>query len=112
MTEQPELFPPTPGRRRGRARRGLDDTLTALRATGRLEKVDAALIALARVAVDQLDDACADRDESRYTRGVLIARYHGVLTHLLARPDDDDAGADLAALFAEAGDATRSDPSH
>lgn len=104
LTKPPSLFGSPPARRRGRARRGLDTTIGALRDTGRIEKVDEALLALARVSADQLDDAIADTDESRYTRGVLVARYHAVLTHLLARPDDDDGGADLAALFADVGD--------
>lgn len=105
-SDQPRLFPDQPGRPpRGRARRGFDQTIVAMRATGRLEPVDAALIALCRVTVDELDQALVDRDESRYVRGVLVARYHDVLTHLLARPDDvDDASAELAALFGEVGD--------
>jgi len=98
-SEQGRLFPSSPRRSRGRARRGLDDTLTALRATGRLENVDAALVALCRVAADELDAATADRDESRYTRGTLTARYHDVLRHLLARPVDDDRDL-VAQLFA------------
>src|SRR5262245_47900915 len=102
--DQARLFEVPAGRRRGRARRGLDDTLKALRTVGRLKDVDAALIALCRVAADELDAAAFDAEESRYTRGVLIARYHAVLTHLLARPDaaDDDL---LADLFASVGDA-------
>lgn len=77
-----------------------------MRKTGRLEDVDAAMLALARVTVDELDAAIADPDESRYTVGTLVARYHAVLTHLLARPDDrDDDAAALAGLFAEVGDA-------
>lgn len=90
-TGQGRLFQTPAKRSRGRARRGLDDTLTAMRRTGRLEDIDAALVALCRVAADELDAAAADRDESRYTRGVLVARYHGVLSHLLARPDSDDS---------------------
>lgn len=105
MANQPQLFRSPPVRRRGRVRRGLDDTLGALRDTGRVERVDAALIALCRVAADELDAAFADDDESRYTRGTLTARYHDVLSHLLARPDvADDLGAGLAALFADVGD--------
>src|SRR4029450_943331 len=55
------LFPPDPpGRRRiGRARRGFAATARAMRKTGRLEDVDAAMLALARVTVDELDAAIA-----------------------------------------------------
>ena len=100
MPAQPSLFPP-PRRRSGRARRGLDLTLKCLRDSGRLEGVDEAWVALARVAADELDAACADLDESRYTRGVLIARHLAVLDRLAARPDTA-AAADLEALFADA----------
>ena len=76
-----------------------------MRDLGRVESIDSALIALARVTADELDDACADGEESRYTRGTLVARYHDVLTHLLARPDapatTDDALADLFASMAD-----------
>lgn len=82
-----------------RARAGLDATVDRLRSAGRLEDVDAAWIALARVSADQLDGACSDPDESRYTRGVLIARHLAVLDRLIARPDID-SGDDLEALFA------------
>jgi hypothetical protein len=104
VSDQGRLFPDEARRRRGRARRGLDDTLRALRETGRLENVDAALLALCRVAADELDAAAADMDESRYTRGVLIARYHSVLTHLLARPDAGDTDGFLEDLFTAVGD--------
>ena len=82
-----------------RARAGVDLTLDRLRRSGRLEDVDAAWIALARISADQLDAACSDADESRYTRGVLIARHLAVLDRLIARPDSD-ADADLDALYA------------
>ena len=101
---QTRLFGPKP-RQSTRTRRGLDDTLKALRSLGRLEAVDTALVALARVVADELDGACSDDDESRYTRGALAAHYHRVLTHLLARPDapatTDDELADMFASFGE-----------
>ncbi|MFL6052586.1 MAG: hypothetical protein ACJ72W_06670 [Actinoallomurus sp.] len=87
-------------RRVGRVRRGLDDTVRAMRQTGRLEAIDAGLLALARVAADELDDACRDTDESRYTRATLIGRYATVLDALVNRDPGDDL-ADLADLFAE-----------
>jgi len=90
-----------------RARAGLDATVERLRAAGRLEDVDAAWVALARVSADQLDGACSDPDESRYTRGVLIARHLAVLDRLIARPDMNDAD-DLDALYAGLRDASPS----
>lgn len=105
VTDQPRLFGAPAKRGRGRVTLGLDTTLRALGDTGRLEAVDAALVSLAREAAALLQGAVLDTDESRYTCGVLIARYHAVLTHLLARPDDD-GGADLAALLAGMGDDT------
>ena len=71
-----------------------------MRALGRVESIDAAMIALCRVAADELDTACADVNESRYTRGVLVARYHAVLSHLLERPDTMSDDIDLDAMFA------------
>jgi len=71
-----------------------------MRDTGRLEPIDAALLALARVSADELDAAMRDTDESRYTRATLIARYHGVLVDLVNRDPGDDLD-DLAALLAE-----------
>jgi hypothetical protein len=74
-------------------------TVDKLRDAGRLEDVDAAWIALARVSADQLDGACSDPDESRYTRGVLIARHLSVLDRLIARPELTD-DSDLDTLYA------------
>jgi hypothetical protein len=85
-------------RRTGRIRRGLDETLAAMRVGGLLEPIDAALVALARVAADELDEACRDTDESRYTRATLIARYAGVLETLVAH-DLDDGGPTLDELL-------------
>lgn len=92
-------------RRIGRIRRGLDETLAAMRELGRLDSIDAALVALARVAADQLDDACLDDDESRYTRATLIARYGQVLDTLVGH-EPDDAGPSLDELLAAMGDET------
>ena len=91
-------------RRTGRVRRGLDETLRAMRDLGHLEPVDAALVALARVAADELDEACHDDDESRYTRATLIARYAGVLDTLVGHDPGDDGGPSLDELLAAMGD--------
>src|SRR4051794_25520449 len=90
-------------KRLGRIRRGLDETIRAMRETGRIEDIDAALLALARVAADELDAACADTDESRYTRATLIGRYAGVLDTLVGH-DTGAAIDELAGLFADVGD--------
>jgi hypothetical protein len=100
MGTQPRLPGLASRRRIGRIRRGLDETLRAMRDTGRIEAIDAGLLALARVAADELDDACRDTDESRFTRATLIGRYHTVLDALVNRDPGDDL-ADLADLFAE-----------
>jgi hypothetical protein len=98
---QGSLFRPGPVKRKiGRARRGLDQTLNAMRAGGLLENVDAALVALCRVAADELDAAILDPEESRFTKSNLIGRYHSTLSHLIARSDGDDDNGDVDALFA------------
>lgn len=74
-----------------------------MRELGRLEPIDAGLVALARVAADELDDACHDTDESRYTRATLIARYAQVLDTLTLH-DADDYGPSLDELLAEMDD--------
>ena len=102
---QHERLFPDPARRRtiGRARRGLDVTVRQLRAFDRTSLTDEALIALARIAADQLDQATADDDESRYVRGQLIGRYREVLDMLyrtaVAADADDDIDRLLADLF-------------
>ena len=88
-----------------RARKGLDVTLARLRDSGRLEEVDAAWIALARITADQLDAACSDPEESRYTRSVLAKVHLAVLDRLITRPDSD-VRADLDALFPSLHDPT------
>lgn len=77
-----------------------------MRDLGRLEPVDAALVALARVAADELDDACRDDEESRYTRATLIARYGAVLDTLVGHELDGDTGPSLDELLAAMGDET------
>jgi len=96
-----ELFPePRPSR--GRARRGLDTTLRQLRDRDRIDDVDAALVALNRILSDQLDAACRDKAESRFTIAAVAGRYHQALTALLATGAPDDLDADLTRLLAGA----------
>jgi len=99
VANQDTLFPIARNRSRGRYRRGYDETLKALRDLGRVEPVDAAMIALCRGLADELDAATGDSDESRYTRGTLAGRYQAALTCLLARPDGMTDADDLAGLL-------------
>jgi hypothetical protein len=97
------LFADPPGRRRiGRVRRGWDTTVLALRATGRLEPIDEALIALGRVIADEADAAAADEAESRFVRNALLKTMLTTVTTMRdqTRPDADNASLDdlLAAL--------------
>ncbi len=111
MTEQPKLWPTPPKRARGRVTIGLEHTITALRAGGRLEPVDDALVALAREAAALVAGAVADPDESRYVCATLLGRYDTVLSHLLGRPDDDTGRPTLGDLLAGALDGPGPDPS-
>jgi hypothetical protein len=98
------LFPVKPPRSpRGRARRGLDATIKALRLTKRWTDTDEALTALCRVMADEVDQAMADVEESRFVRARVAAAYHQALMALLtvAAPHDDDGDLDelLAGIF-------------
>ena len=98
--DQGELFTMPADRRRGRNRRQLDATIAALRATGRIEKADAALCATARAVADALDRTERDPEHSEYTVGYLARTHLAVVNALLSRPDLADS-ADLDNLLAE-----------
>ena len=49
---------------------------------------------MCRVAADELDGAVADPDESRYTRSVLVSKYHTLLNELTAKTDELTADLD------------------
>jgi hypothetical protein len=105
------LFPVDPPRSgRGRTRRGLDATIVALRVTKRWTDTDEALTALCRVLADQVDEAFAAPDESRFVRARVAAAYHAALMSLLqvAAPHDDDG--DLDELLAGIFDPAQSEP--
>lgn len=87
---------------RGRNRAAFEHTVTALRAAGRLEAIDAALVAVGRTLAAELDDL----DGSSQTAWAYLA----VIKQLRGAADDTDAGlADLvAALSAPLGDAPES----
>jgi hypothetical protein len=100
VDDQGSLFPIVRRRQRGRFRRGFDDHLKASRDLGRLEPVDADLIVLCRVLADQVDAACADPDESRYTVGTLAKCYLTVRTALTGQAGESNDADDLAGILA------------
>jgi len=105
---QGALFRPD-RRRSGRTRAGWDTTVRALRDTGRLEPIDEAIIKLGRVVADELDEACFDLDESRFTRNALAKTMLQVIVQLSdqTRPDVDSLSIeDLFASMGDAADAT------
>ena len=108
MTRQPALFGSDP-RRSTRTRAGWDTTVRALRETGRLEPIDEALVKLGRVVADELDQACTDVDESRFTRNALAKTMLAVIGQLrdVTRPDVDALSIDdLFASLGHTADAT------
>ena len=81
--DPPRLFkePADPNRVR-RVRKGVDLTITALRTTGRLEDVDAALIAMARTLADAMDDERSSVDGSGFTVATIAGRLLPVVAEL------------------------------
>jgi hypothetical protein len=94
--------------RQGRNAAGVERTLAALRAGGRLEEVDAGMVALARHLADSLD--VVDPAEHPAQAASLARVQLSTLRALRGAPvDDDDGIADLvAALSAPMGDAAES----
>jgi hypothetical protein len=64
----------------------LDVTVRALRRAGRLERVDEALIGLARTLADEIDDEHAEPGGSRYITATLAGRLAAVLEQLRGGP--------------------------
>lgn len=92
------------GRRpRGRARRGLDQSVAHWRTAGVLEPELEALIALARISADALDGADVDPAESRYTVGALAGRHRDVLVTIYDRITAS-TGPTIGELLAAMGD--------
>jgi hypothetical protein len=85
---------------RGRNGAAFEHTLTALRAGGRLEAVDAALVAVGRSLAAEMDDPDANSSQTAWAYLAVIKSLRGV-------GDDTAAGlADLvAALQGPMGDA-------
>jgi hypothetical protein len=87
-----------------RVRRGVDATITALRAGGRLEPVDLAVIAMARTLADQIDAEVLVHEPSRFTIGTLIRTLHPIVTDLRGPDVTDGLDPFIAGLSAPVGD--------
>lgn len=91
-----------------RVRRGVDDTIKALRDGGRLEAVDAAFVTLARTLADEIDDEHTGFEPSRFTVGSLAGRLVPILVELRGgvtfehQGDVDAALAELSAALRDA----------
>ena len=112
MPDQPMIWA-EPRRKRtiGRARRGFDKTVAALRETGRIEKADEAVLALGRIVTDLVDETMADRDESRFTKARVLAEARAMLM-LICDHDNVDLGTSLEELLsAPMGDPAEPGPS-
>ncbi len=101
--DQIELFE-ADRRRSGRTRRYIDQTVRALRDTGRLEPIDQAMIGLCRRAADLVDDAFADVSESRFVRTRTIAEARACLIALRDQTRPDVDALSIEDLFAAMGD--------
>ena len=92
------LFDPDPAgsHRIGRVRRGWDVTVRAARATGRIEPIDEAVIALGRVVADDADAAGRSPDVSPFVCNALYRTMLDVVTTFRdqTRPDADAATLD------------------
>jgi hypothetical protein len=97
------------GRPVRRVRRGVDGTVKALRDGGRLELVDAGLVALARTLADAMDEEHTAPEPSRFTVGSLAGRLLPVLVELRGGGAIDHRG-DVDAALAELSAALRDNP--
>jgi hypothetical protein len=78
-------------------RRAVASTVRALRSTGRLEKVDESVIALARMSADLLDEARAYEHEKLYAVTQHMRVHLSILQALIGREEHVDT--DLAELL-------------
>jgi hypothetical protein len=85
-------------------RRAVASTVRALRLTGRLEKVDESVIALARMSADLLDEARAYEHEKLYALTGHMRVHLSILQVLIGREEhvDNDLAELLAGLSNEA----------
>jgi P27 family predicted phage terminase small subunit len=100
----PPVAPRAP-QRRYRNAKATDATIGALRATGRLEKVDSAAVALTRTLAEALDVV---DPESYPAQLASLARAQLATLHVLRGGANDDTGsASLDELLAALGDASQ-----
>ena len=74
-------------------------TVEAMRAGGRLEPVDQALVGLATATADLLDAAIADPEEPTYAVAAL-GRLHLATLNALTGKEDTDVDAGLSSVIA------------
>jgi hypothetical protein len=74
-------------------------TIRALKATGKLETVDEAIVGLARATADLLDEAIDDAGQPAYARAAL-GRLHLAALLALTGKDGGDADAGLNEVIA------------
>lgn len=96
---QPRLFPAGRAPVVARMRREVDVTVSALRSAGRLERVDAARVALARTLAELVDAEVSAVEPSRYTAGVLAGRLRDAIGDLHTAGGGETAPDGLAALW-------------
>ena len=102
-----------PDRRRiGRIRRGLDETLTELRRSDRIDHTHAAMVALCRVLADEMDDAMRDDEESRFVRARVASTYQAALVALLEAGAGEGDTSQLDAMLSALLDPTDTDTPH
>lgn len=109
---QPALF--DQARPVSRMRRSVDAQLSAQRALGGLEPIDAGLVGAARTLADLIDAEVADPAGSRYSAGMLVGRLVPVMLELRGVLRDarsyDGIDDELVAIIGALRDATRPDP--
>jgi hypothetical protein len=101
------LFPDVDGIPPPRVRPGVEATVEALRATGRIEAVDSALIALALTLADAIDAEATSPSGSRGRVASLTGRLHPILIDL--RGDSGGGGGlgDALGYLGRMGDPAR-----
>ena len=82
-----------------RSRRATDATIRELKREGRLEAVDAGLVALLRTLADLLDAELGADDPSAWTMARLAAEWRATYAELRGNADTWDA--QIAAFFEE-----------
>jgi hypothetical protein len=90
-------------RRRNQA--AFDRTVATLRSVGRIERQDAALVALGRTLAEIIDAAEEPVTQTAYAYAQVIRQLRGEVT---SATSDDDLAAFLAVLQRQMGDAAES----